>query len=485
MANSNGVVYAPVSFADVNYVLATAHTDLGQLCRDGNINRWAKYKPVGKNKISTLDEMETDKTWKSTATWWKGNTSITTIPVGTTFLNKTNQYTAAWITICGVKYLGFSAKIDVLNIFNVANNHWVTQQGGIFAQNFSHVPPAGGTNEPYRLTDFNYYKHDAHFAGFTDYMTSQGITYINVNDTTARHYACSITNYAPALTLTFNEVFAALDANASFEVVVGKLNDNMSINSVANPTHNKSTNSGTMFDTIYFETLDSGYSYLGIYCMVVNGYYVPLMQSGGDTPNLTFDYQPGTLAWKIWRLGTGVNNKITIQYKTNYANSYANVAKNVSFGNCQYLYFKMTITNDTNSAMMLKEDSFKIEFGGRFTNRYSSTNQVYYQFYHVGSPSTRFVTKTTDVTTAADWGTSEQVVIPPGTTGTCYLACYNVLHNEAEDPLCDVTYGGTVDRISIWLKNTNSGDEFPAIPIAVFGDMFSTSGKLNISISAL
>ena len=47
MAHSGGIISAPVSFADVNAVLGTSHTDLGALCKDANINKWAKYKPEG------------------------------------------------------------------------------------------------------------------------------------------------------------------------------------------------------------------------------------------------------------------------------------------------------------------------------------------------------------------------------------------------------------------------------------------------------
>ena len=46
MANSNGVISAPVSIYDVQRVLGDSSTDLGTLCRSSKINKWAKYKPV-------------------------------------------------------------------------------------------------------------------------------------------------------------------------------------------------------------------------------------------------------------------------------------------------------------------------------------------------------------------------------------------------------------------------------------------------------
>ena len=46
MSYSNGIVTAPVSFADVNAALSTNHTDLGHLCSDERINKFARFKPV-------------------------------------------------------------------------------------------------------------------------------------------------------------------------------------------------------------------------------------------------------------------------------------------------------------------------------------------------------------------------------------------------------------------------------------------------------
>ena len=72
MANSGGIISAPVSFADVNSVLGTSHTSLGLLCTDNNINKWAKYKPVVDTIINVSSQMDANKNWLSSATWWKG-----------------------------------------------------------------------------------------------------------------------------------------------------------------------------------------------------------------------------------------------------------------------------------------------------------------------------------------------------------------------------------------------------------------------------
>jgi len=69
--SSSQIVSAPVSIYDVQRALGKSSGDLGTLCQSSSINQWSKYKPVSKNKIDTTDEMNSDKTWKSTATCGK------------------------------------------------------------------------------------------------------------------------------------------------------------------------------------------------------------------------------------------------------------------------------------------------------------------------------------------------------------------------------------------------------------------------------
>ncbi len=58
MAHSNDIISSPVSFADVNAVLGTSHTDLGSLCKDEHINKFARYKPVPYPKIGGITNAE-------------------------------------------------------------------------------------------------------------------------------------------------------------------------------------------------------------------------------------------------------------------------------------------------------------------------------------------------------------------------------------------------------------------------------------------
>lgn len=126
MAHSGGIITAPVSFADVNAILGTSHTDLGNLCKDSHVNKWAKYKPVVKNLISTTDQLASDKTWLSSATWWKGTNSN-----------------------CGITFQSYSTILAARTAIINKTAIW------------SYTKPSGGAASPYRLTDFNQYDHNA------------------------------------------------------------------------------------------------------------------------------------------------------------------------------------------------------------------------------------------------------------------------------------------------------------------------------------
>lgn len=86
MPNASGIIYIDtsitphkgVSIADIQQALGTGeYNTIGGLITYGNINKWAKYKPVRLTALNTDDQLEEDTTnhrmvWKSTADWWKG-----------------------------------------------------------------------------------------------------------------------------------------------------------------------------------------------------------------------------------------------------------------------------------------------------------------------------------------------------------------------------------------------------------------------------
>ena len=131
MANSNGIISAPVSFADVNTVLGTAHTDLATLCKVSQINKWAMYKPESYAVIGLLSLANRKANY---------------------FGLTPSQNNKAKVTMYG--YGG----TDAMNIgdsgYSMAN---------IIAANIEwpYTKPSGGSNSPYRLADFNQYIHSA------------------------------------------------------------------------------------------------------------------------------------------------------------------------------------------------------------------------------------------------------------------------------------------------------------------------------------
>ena len=76
MAYANGIISAPVSIYDIQRAIGVSSKYLGTLCKSNNINMWAKWKPVSKNIIDTMSQLNSDKTWKTdaqlgTAAWWR------------------------------------------------------------------------------------------------------------------------------------------------------------------------------------------------------------------------------------------------------------------------------------------------------------------------------------------------------------------------------------------------------------------------------
>ena len=125
MAVNNGLISYPIGVGEVCKVLRTNHADVGWVCSRGTlINKWAKYKPViYPNLINTYDQLNSNKTWKSTATWWRGTDGK-----------------------CGLNATVYNREYDLT-------------QG--FESDWGYNPPTGGMAAPYRLIDFNYYNHKA------------------------------------------------------------------------------------------------------------------------------------------------------------------------------------------------------------------------------------------------------------------------------------------------------------------------------------
>lgn len=145
MSNSNGVIFVDatgtpiqgVSITDVQTVLnLPSQNGIVGLIANGDINKWAKYKPVKNHGVGFASQRNSDFTWKTTATWWK-----------------------AYNGQCGLTF----------STFNSIGTNTMSTSGTFFHDllagglNWGYERPTGGSvsQYPYRYLDFNYYDHNA------------------------------------------------------------------------------------------------------------------------------------------------------------------------------------------------------------------------------------------------------------------------------------------------------------------------------------
>lgn len=126
MSYISNVIVAPVSIHDVQSALGTGKQDLGELCTHQNVNRWAKYKPVEKDLITTTPQLDSNNRWADSATWWKGTNGN-----------------------CGITFTTYSTVASARSAIITGLNVW------------NYTKPSGGLTAPFRLTDFNQYYHTA------------------------------------------------------------------------------------------------------------------------------------------------------------------------------------------------------------------------------------------------------------------------------------------------------------------------------------
>jgi hypothetical protein len=119
--NSDGrYVTKPVSINDVQRALGSAQNDLGTLCTNTNINKWAKYKPVKVAKVGRLTYNEL------------ANAKFGLVPAQNILLKTYGDGSDGTV---------IPNKATLESVLD-ANADWLYQQ------------PTGGTASPYRLTDF-------------------------------------------------------------------------------------------------------------------------------------------------------------------------------------------------------------------------------------------------------------------------------------------------------------------------------------------
>lgn len=107
MSTNNGRITAPVTTTDVGNTLQSSSRDVGTLCTNKNINKWARHKPV-------------------------------------------RYATVTGITDEQLKSVGFGLQVPT----------YVTNWETALTQTYTYLPPRGGADEPYRLGDFRDYSHN-------------------------------------------------------------------------------------------------------------------------------------------------------------------------------------------------------------------------------------------------------------------------------------------------------------------------------------
>ena len=191
------------------------------------------------------------------------------------------------------------------------------------------------------------------------------------------------------------------------------------------------------------------------------------MQSGGETPNITFPLAPNTKAMKSFYVSDSIENLITLYTKRQYSASYALLAKNQTISKA-HEYMKLDINNKKSySSLYLGYNSFKIELTGA-NGGVQFTDEIY-------DNHPRLVFKQNDIQ-AEDWGSNsntDNITIPPGTEMTVYLAMYGILSGRS----------GVINRIRIFVRDQNNTSEWPSDPMAEFGAL-TGSDMLNIQITS-
>ena len=119
MPTSNGIITAPISTTDVGTALQVSSHDVGTLCSHDNINMWSRFKPVSIHNSPAPDR---------DSEWWR-----------------------AWDSSCNIMLPNQVSSYKQVK-------QYITSDG---INGYAYRKVTGGSFDPYRLADFNKYKHDA------------------------------------------------------------------------------------------------------------------------------------------------------------------------------------------------------------------------------------------------------------------------------------------------------------------------------------
>lgn len=171
-----------VDTSDIAYVLGNTSTDVGTLCIDTGIAKWAKYKPVRSTALDYFGSQGNANTglWNNNATWWKGPQRY-----GTTF------------ALCSMKLPYAQGTIG-----SIASGFIRDLADGDMG--WDYYRPDGLTNgNPYRMMDFLSYNH----ASVSPLPTIPTYDMKGYEPSTG---ACTMTGVVPTITEFYNLTLADL-----------------------------------------------------------------------------------------------------------------------------------------------------------------------------------------------------------------------------------------------------------------------------------
>lgn len=155
--SENGIISAPVSIDDVKQALGESSNDLATLCKSENINIWSKYKPISCKGDFKEYPIREDSEEIVTSSYSKFTCVVRcgmNIPMDT-YKNLRNNYGGEGFAIkaCEELYKDNVYGLSGIDKDASTNSHTVYASGTHF--------PKGGTNSPYRLSDFRNYNAKA------------------------------------------------------------------------------------------------------------------------------------------------------------------------------------------------------------------------------------------------------------------------------------------------------------------------------------
>ena len=202
------IINAPVTIANVASIVRSGGTDLADIIANGNINKWAKYKPIVRATVDTVSGQwdRNNNTWLASANWWRGGDGH-----------------------CGMTFSVFS------DLGTLTNSSTFLYKLYHLQLPWTYTKPSGGSSSPFRLQDFARYDSDAvpcvgqlAGAGGTIYVPASGqgtrTLTLNYDSPSAGDTNLTLSDFAHGGTSFTQFYLAVLMVKGSRYIVVSSVN---------------------------------------------------------------------------------------------------------------------------------------------------------------------------------------------------------------------------------------------------------------------